>query len=248
MAAQQLDHARTVARQAVDDVGGLLHAFHQRALRVQAVQAAVDQLFQLLQQFAVDVLQPRDVDQHQIAAVLRQRVDHLPGQRRRQEGEEHRLHAHVFAGDAVGQPLRRHPLQACHFRADGVAVDIVEHAVGDVAAQRQIERALEEGAAGAVHPALLAVFVEELLDAGLHRVDLDAAQRRHLLRHRQQLLARQAAQHRRCRLLAHAQQQDGGLFQRRHAFRVAQRDTGTGRRVVQQVGLIEFVHFSVPIV
>jgi hypothetical protein len=237
--AQQFDHLAAVAGQAVEDLGGLAHAFDAGALQVEAAEAAVDQFVEFLQQVAVDLVEAGQVQQHQLAAVLRQGVEHLAGQRRRQEGEEHGLHAHVFVGDVFGQPLRRGPLQARHLRTDGVAVNIVEHAVGDVAAERQVERALEVAARGAVHAALLAVVVEEGLHRFLDGFDLDARQARHHLRHFQQFLARQAAQHGRGRLLADAQQDDRGLFDRRHRRR-------RRRRLVRVIS--QFGHFSASIV
>ncbi len=66
-----------------------------------------------------------------------------------------------------------------------------------------------------MHAALLTIFVEETLQRLLHRFDLDTADPRHHLRHFEQLFARQAAKHGRSRLLAHAQQHDGSLLQRR---------------------------------
>ncbi len=65
-----------------------------------------------------------------------------------------------------------------------------------------------------MHAALLAVVVKEALHGDLDGLDLDAGQARHDLRDFQQLFAREAAQHGRGGLLAHAQQHDGGLLDR----------------------------------
>jgi hypothetical protein len=166
------------------------------------------------QQVAVDLFQARQVQQHQFAAFFRQRVDDLAGQRGRQEGQEHGLHLHVLGGDVVRQPLRRGVLQARHHRADRVAVDRVQHGIRDLAAQRQVERALQVVARGAMQAALLAVVVEELLERGLHGVDLDAAHPAHHLGQLDQLFAFETAQHGGRRLLADRQQHDRGLFDR----------------------------------
>jgi hypothetical protein len=135
-------------------------------LCVSSVPGSGHQFVELDQQVAVDLFQAGQVQQHQVAAFGGQGVDDLAGQRGRQEGQEHRLHLHVLVDDVFGQPFRRSPLQARHLGPDRVAVDVVQHAVRDVAAQRHVQRALQVAARGAVHAALLAVIVEE----GLHRV------------------------------------------------------------------------------
>ena len=242
MRAQQFDQRGAVARHAVEDFGGLAYAFDAGALRVERAQAAADQFVELDQQVAVDLVQARQVQQDQVAAFDGQGVKDLAGQRGRQKGQEHGLHLHVLVDDVFGQPFWRGPLQARHFWTDGVAINVVQHAICDIAAQRQVQRALQVAARGAVHAALLAVVVEEGLHGRFYGFDLDAAHARHHLRDFQQFFARQAAQHVGCLLLAYTQQHDGGLL---HGIQA-------GAFVLGAVGgiivVVEFGHFSASIV
>ena len=241
MRAQQFDQRGAVARHAVEDLGRLADAFHAGALRVERAQAAAYQFVELDQQVAVDLVQAGQVQQHQVAAFGGQGVEDLPGQRGRQEGEEHGLHLHVLVDDVFGQPFWRGPLQARHFWTDGVAINVVQHAICDIAAQRQVQRALQVAARGAVHAALLAVIIKKGLHGRFHGLDLDAAHARHHLRDFQQFFARQAAQHVGGLLFAHAQQHDGGLF---HGTQADVLDFC----VVREIIVVEFGHFSASIV
>ncbi|MNN77477.1 hypothetical protein D3C81_1939440 [compost metagenome] len=71
------------------------------------------------------------------------------------------------------------PLQTRHAVADLVAVDTVDHAAGDFAAQRFLQNAAQITARGAVDTALLAVIIKKVVHRIARVVHLHAVQPRH---------------------------------------------------------------------
>ncbi|MNR28006.1 hypothetical protein D3C85_1453080 [compost metagenome] len=94
-----------------------------------------------------------------------------------------------------------------------VAVDAVNHAAGDFAAQPFLKDAAQIAARCAVDTALLAVIVKEIVHCIACVVDLNAVQTRHRVAEQNHLIAVHLLHQFRRSFFAHAEQQNGGLLQ-----------------------------------
>ena len=132
---------------------------------------------------------------------------------RRQKREEYRLQLQMFFGDQHRQLAWFHPLQARHPRAALIAVDAVDHAAGDLGAERFVKNALQHGSRCAVDPALFAELIKEVIDHFARHAGFHAGKPRHVFAQAHHFFAAEFLHHRRRRFFAQAQQQDRRLFQ-----------------------------------